>query len=203
MATSFSAKKILIFIIINMLIGTGFCQSNITFGLIVGSGLPNLSIGYISPNWSLGGVTVLKPISIGVYGQYSVSKRFKTGLDLTYYRLPIRVSDNVGKPVFREMFNYLNLSPYVAYEPIKWVSLAFNLSIRPLLNYSPKEFSPGTALLSYYGPRLTIKPIKQLGIDFGYETCNRSFAIAHVLGDPAFLSNSMAYANIRFTPFAK
>lgn len=198
---SLSVKRILVFISVNILIKTGFCQTKTTIGLIAGSGLPDLSIGYFKPNWTLGGVTLLKPLSLGVYGEYTVRKQVKIGIDVTYYRLPLQVSDNLRNPVFKETFTYLNLAPYVAYEPVKWVSVALNLSVRPLLNYSPKEFPPSTALLSYYGPRLTVKPIKQLGIDFGYEIYSRPFATA--IGDPASLANTTIYANIRYILFTK
>lgn len=196
-------KAILLLSSLILIVNTGFCQKKIVTGFIVGSGLPDLSIGYTQPNWTLGGVRLLKPLSLGAYGEYAVSKQVKTGLDLTYYRLPLEVSDGRGNVTFVETFSYVNVAPYIAYEPVKWCSFAFNFSIRPLLAYSPKEFPPTATLLSYYGPRLTIKPIKQIGIDLGYEKYSRPFASARILGDVASLANTMTYINIRFTPFIK
>jgi hypothetical protein len=203
--TSYSLKRVASFVVVSLLIRTGFCQSTTTFGLIFGSGLPKLSIGYTIPNWNLGGVTLLKPLSLGIYGEHHINKQFKTGLDLTYYRLPLNVSDGLGKSVFQETFNYLSIAPYVAYEPVKWISVAFNLSGRHLLNYKHEAFifSPSQTILLYYGPRLTVKPVKQLCIDLGYETYSRSFAVGHIGLGPSSLSNSTVYANIRFILYTK
>lgn len=194
---------VLLYTWFNLSLSSGFCQQKLVTGFIIGSGLPNLSIGYNQSNSTLGGVTLLKPISLGVYGEYAVRKRIKIGLDVTYYRLPLEVSDGRGNVTFIETFTYLNVAPYLAFEPVRYISVAFNLSLRPLLTYSPEQFPPTATLLSYYGPRLTLKPIKQIGIDLGYEAYSRPFATAHIIGGPVSLANTAVYINIRLTLFAK
>lgn len=201
--SNISFKIAFIFIIVIFLTKSGFSQPKIAMGVIVGTGFTNLSLGYTTPNITLGGVHLLKPISLGLYGEYTVTKQFKAGLDVTYYRLPLEVSDGRGNITFLEKFTYLNIAPFIAYEPVKWVAIAFNFSVRPLLSYTPREFPPSATLLSYYGPRLTIKPIKQLGIDFGYETYSRPFATTSIIGGPVSLANTTLYTNIRFTIVSK
>lgn len=195
-------KTVLLSISLNLFFNPSFCQQKLVIGLIGGSGIPDLTIGYSKPNWTLGGIKLLKPLSLGVYGEYSISKKVKTGVDMTYYRLPLEVSDGLGNVTFLETFTYLNVAPYIAFEPVKYISVAFNLSLRPLLTYSSKLVIPTPTLLTYYGPRLTIKPIKQIGIDIGYENYIRPFATADIGGGVrAFFVNTSVYLNIRFTPF--
>ncbi|SFF31418.1 hypothetical protein SAMN05216167_14616 [Spirosoma endophyticum] len=93
-------KTDLLSISLNLSFNTGFCQQKVLVGFIGGSGLSNLSIGYTQLNTTLGGVRLLKPLSLGVYGEYSISKKVKTGVDITYYRLPLEVSDGRGILLF-------------------------------------------------------------------------------------------------------
>lgn len=197
-AQLYSNKKVFLFIILlstNVVLG----QSRSSIGLVMGSGLADLKISYSDPTWRLGGISAKKPLNIGMYSEYSVSKIFKVGFDLTYYHLPIQIADYTRTPVLKETFNYLNISPYFSCKPLKWFSISFNLSLRPLLNHNTAVLGPTSSLLTYYGPRFTIIPFKQVGIDFGYENHAKYFAIANLGAYRALFSNSILYTNIRFS----
>ncbi|GAB3692100.1 hypothetical protein GCM10027592_10650 [Spirosoma flavus] len=197
-------KKLLLFFLTLLSINTGICQKNLTLGILAGTGKPELILGYISSSWQLGGLSLLRPVNLGIYGNYAITKQIHAGADVSYYRLILQESNKNGDPIIQDKFHYLNIAPYVAYEPTKWVSIAFNISLRPLLKFEQGNdlYSSAATLLSYYGPRLTLKPVKQIGIDIGYENGARSFAVGHIGPDPTLLTNTVWYANIRIAPFA-
>lgn len=194
----------LIFLILSLYIFVSvsvFAQRNFSIGVCIGTGYSIQKTELSNPLFTFNGTSVQAPAWIGIHSRRDNIGRFFVGADIQYSSLRFRIADISNKTLFINRYHYIGISPYAGLRVTKWLGIVGAINLKTLLSSQTFFVNQTRSSLTYFSPRINIKPVANMSIDVGYEHPTRNFASIAYYGNYSLFYNSTIFFTIKYDIF--